>query len=249
MSYVVRANSVLPKVKAWTVNQPAVSPAERERQTIPTRRAEISWLKEDGTVGSKNAVIPAMPVFLDAMSAVAQGTLIQTPEGKVAIEDLEPGMKVSTADGGVETIQWVGSMTMFPSSRDMNMPSSMLYRVTDGGYGLDRTAPDLMLGPAARVLPGMFATDSSSPLRDVKDMADGFSVIEIRPMSPVRVFHLALGNHRLIRANGVLIESYHPGSNVQLHLSREMLPIFMGMFPHLKGDGAFGALKHRRVVQ
>lgn len=246
MSYIVRANSALPKAKAWTVNQPSVSPVERQKTSIPTRRAELQWLKADGSIGEKNAIIPALPVFLEAMSAMAQGTLIQTPEGNVAVEDLEPGMTVATADGGTETIQWIGSMTIFPNSRDLNLPDTMLYRVTDGGYGLDRSVPDLMLGPAARILPGLFAVDSSSPLKNVPDMADGFSVIELRPMSPVRVFHLALSNHRLIRANGVLIESYHPGSNVQLHLSHEMFGIFMALFPHMQSDGAFGPLNHRR---
>ena len=249
MSYIVRANSALPKAKAWTVNQPAVTPVQRQRASIPTRRSEVKWLKSDGSVGEKNAIIPALPIFLEAMSALAQGTLIQTPDGNVAIEDLEPGMQVVTADGGTETIQWMGSMTIFPNSRDLNLPDTMLYRVTDGGFGLDRSVPDLMLGPSARLLPGLFAIDSSSPLKNITDMADGFSVIEVRPMSPVRVFHLALGNHRLIRANGVLVESFHPGSNVQLHLSQEMFSIFMGLFPHMQSDGAFGPLNHRRTAQ
>ena len=246
MSYIVRSNAALPKPKAWTVNQPVVSPAEKQRQRIPTRRAEITWLTQDGQVENKTCFIPAMPVFQDAMSAMAQGALVQTPTGPVAIEDLEPGMEVCTADGENEVIQWIGSMTIFPNAADLSLPQAMLYRVTDGGYGLDRSAPDLMLGPSARLLPGLSASDSASPLHNISGLADGYSVIEIRPMSAVRVFHISLKNHRLLRVNGVLVESYHPGAEARLNLSREMFPIFMGIFPHMTSEGDFGPQNHKR---
>lgn len=249
MSYIVRANTNLPKPKAWRVNQPEVSEEERKRQTIPTRRAEITWLAQDGGAERRTTVIPAMPMFQDAFSAFAQGTLIQTPGGSVAIEDLTPGMKVATADGTAESVMWIGSMTIFPNSPELNLPDSTLYRVTDGGYGLDSSAPDLLLGPAARILPGLMAVNSSSALKSIPDMSDGHSVIQIRPMSPVRVFHLCLGNHRLIRANGILAESYHPGANSRLYVSREMYQIFLGLFPHLDADGSFGPMNHRRTAE
>ena len=245
MSYVVRANTALPKTKAWRVNQPEISEEEQRRRTIPTRRAEISWL-EDGQPLTRNAVVPALPLFQDALSAFAQGTLIQTPDGKVAVEDLQPGMKVSTAEGPAHPIRWIGSMTVLPNSPELNLPELKLFRVTDGGYGLERSAPDLLLGPAARILPGILATNSSSPLRNIADMADGSSVIEIKPMSPVRVFHIALDAHRLLRANGLLAESYHPGANSRLYVSREMYEIFLKLFPHLDNEGGFGIQAHQR---
>lgn len=248
MSYIVRSNAALPKPKAWTVNQAPVSPAERQRMTIPTRRAEIAWLNEAGEAEQKTTVVPALPVFLDALSAFAQGTLIQTPGGYVAIEDLEPGMKVACADGPAETIRWIGSMTLIPNCSDLNLPEASLFRVTEGSFGLDASAPDLMLGPSARILPALMATDSRSALKNIDSLADGYSVLSIRPMSPIRVFHIALGSHRLMRANGVLVESYHPGSDARLHLSHEMFAIFLSMFPHMRNEGSFGPLRHQRTL-
>jgi len=249
MSYIVRSNAALPKPKAWTVNQPVVSPAEKQRQRIPTRRADISWLSDSGQAETKTCVIPALPVFQDAMSALAQGALVQTPQGPVAIEDLEPGMEICTAEGPNEVIQWIGSMTIFPNAPDLSLPQAMLYRITDGGYGLDRSAPDLMLGPSARLLSGIAAVNSSAPLHNINQLADGASVVEIRPMSPVRVFHICLKNHRLMRVNGVLVESFHPGAEARLNLSREMFPIFMGIFPHMTSEGDFGPQNHKRSTQ
>lgn len=247
MSYIVRSNAALPKPKAWTVNQTPISSDQRQRMTIPTRRAEITWQTDSGDVDSRTTVVPALPVFLDALSAFAQGTLIQTPQGSVAIEDLEPGMEVACADGPSEKIKWIGSMTIIPNCSDLNLPETALYRVTEGGYGLDASAPDLLLGPAARILPALMATDSRSALKNVADLEDGYSVLSIRPMSPVRVFHIALDNHRLLRANGVLVESFHPGSDARLHLSHEMFAIFLKMFPHLTNEGGFGPLRHNRT--
>ncbi len=199
-------------------------------------------------IETKTKVIPALPVFQEAFSAFAQGTLIQTTNGQVAIEDLAPGTKVVAGEGKSEVVQWIGSMTIFPSAADLDLPEASIYRLTDGGYGLDRGTPDLMLGPSARILPGVLATDSSSPLKDISEMADGHSVIEIKPMSPVRVFHIGLASHRLIRANGVLVESFHPGPNARLHLSHELFEIFMSLFPHLVDSGDFGPLNHRRMA-
>ena len=220
---------------------------ERQRMKIPTRRGEISWLDTSGEVQNKSVVIPALPVFLEAMTAFAQGTLIQTSDGYVAIEDLEPGMTVVSADGGDETIQWIGSMTMMPNASDLNLPECCLYRVTEGGYGLDRAAPDLLLGPSARILPGLSPNMSGTCLKEISELVDGQSVVEIRPLSPVRAFHLGLASHRLIRANGVFAESYHPGANIRLHMSREMFQIFLGIFPHMASDGDFGPVVHKRL--
>lgn len=248
MSYVVRSNAALPKAKAWNINQPRISNEEKQRRKIPTRRAEISWLDADGNVASKTAVIPALPAFQNAFTALAQGSLIQTTEGPVAVEDLEPGMQVCTGCGRTEEIRWIGSMTFIPNSCDIDLPEAQLFRMTDGSYGHDRNAPDLMVGPGARILPGVLAVDNSSPLREIADLADGCSVLQIRPMSPVRVFHICLKSHALMRANGVLVESYHPGAQARQELSHEMFAIFMSLFPNVSNEGDFGPVNHKRAA-
>lgn len=246
MNYLVRSNAAMPKPRAWTVNQPARSEPRPETDNIVTRRVDIDWLSPDGATHSRTAVAPAMPLFESAFSAFAQGTLIQTDDGYVAIEDLKPGMKIATADGGTQPLMWIGSMTLFPQGANLGLESSHLYRMTDGGFGLDRSAPDLMLGPSARVLPGLMAIDSSSQLIDIDDLADGHSVIKIRPFSAVRVFHICLANHRLVRANGVLVETFHPGEDAHMHLSNEMFGHFLSMFPHIRGVADFGPMNHKR---
>ncbi|MBV1867797.1 MAG: Hint domain-containing protein [Marinosulfonomonas sp.] len=246
MSYIVRSNAATPKPRAWTVNQPTEQKERSESAKIMTRRVDIEWLSSDGEAHQKSAIAPAMPLFEDAFCAFAQGTLIQTADGYVAIEDLSPGMQIATADGGTQPLKWIGSMTIFPHNVDLGVEEASLFRLTEGGYGLDRSAPDLMLGPSARLLPGVMATDSSSCLIPIENLADGNSVVRIRPFSPVRVFHICLDSHRLIRANGVLVETFHPGGNTRMHLSHEMYAHFLALFPHVTCDADFGPLNHKR---
>lgn len=245
MSYIVRSNANMPKPKAWTVNRQAQLNARPQSNQV-TRRFDVEWLTPTGDVDSRTFVAPALPVFEEAFSAFAQGTLIQTTEGYVAIDDLKPGMMIATADGKNTPLLWIGSMMVYPQNPELNLPTSQLYRMTDGSFGSDGSAPDLMLGSAARIMTGMLAIDSSSTLTDIDDVADGYSVIKIRPVSAVKVFHLCLGNHHLIRANGVLAETFHPGEDIRMHMSVEMFELYLSMFPHINNEADFGPLKHKR---
>lgn len=246
MSYVVRPNTNLAKPRAWTVNRPSALPAKPAQLDIVTRRYEISWLDSDGSAHSKPTVAPALPVFEAAFSTFAQGGLILTDQGYVAVEDLECGMVLSTVDGGAQVLNWIGAMTMYPHNLELGVPAPRLFRFTEGGYGHDTGTPDLMMGPGARVLPGVLATDSSSPLVPVSELADGHSVIGINPVSPVRVFHLGLERHSLMRANGILVESYHPGHSPHMDMPSEVYSHFVGLFPHMDSLDGFGAMNHRR---
>ncbi len=246
MSYIVRTRANMPRPPAWTVHRPAQIATPPKQLNVVTRRYEICWRDPAGNAEAKTCVAPAMPVFEKAFSAFAQGTLIQTETGQVAVEDLKPGDMIATADGGLQPLMWAGTMTVYPNHLELGVPSCRLFRITDGSFGHDRNAPDLMVGPAARILPGALAIDSSSPLLAPEDLADGQSVIAINPMSQVRTFHLALASHRLIRANGVLVESYHPGSEPHMTLTPELLDHFLALFPHLGSLGDFGPLNHKR---
>lgn len=246
MSYVVRSHVNLPKPSAWTVNRPDSMAAKPKQLDIVTRRYEISWLDSRGEAMSKTCVAPALPVFEQAFGAFAQGTLIQTADGHIAVEDLQPGDKILCASGKLRELMWVGAMMIFPNPAELGLPPCKLYRVTEGSFGHDRQSPDLILGSAARILPGHMATDSSSPLHELENLADGEAVIAINPVSQIRVFHVALSEHSLVRANGVLCESYHPGMRLSHQLPSELHPHFMNLFPHLNGIDGFGPLRHNR---
>ena len=84
------------------------------RKARMMRRYRIRSLREDGSVHETENIGPATPVFEKAFSAFARGTLIKTTTGPVAVEDLEPGMMLITAEHGPSQLLWIGSMTLVP---------------------------------------------------------------------------------------------------------------------------------------
>ena len=80
-------------------------------------------------------------------------------------------------------------------------------------------------------------------------MADGHSVIEVTPVSPTRVYHLACESHEAILAAGMEVESFHPGPETPLSLPEEMMHLFLRFFPHAENVRSFGTLNVPRVTQ
>ena len=238
-----RAGTVAHRNKPWTVL--SASQSRPAPQTIPlTRRYEVSWIDDDGQFDSFIRIAPAMPVFEEAFSAFAHGVLISTTEGPVPVEDLEPGMGIETAAGAVAKLRWIGSITIVPGAPSANDDPQKLFRLTADSFGLGRPSTDVTLGPAARLLnrdPAIRnALGCEAALAPVSTFADGLGVVEITPVSPVKVYHLAFDGHHVIRAGGVEVESYHPGPDAHYSMSREMRDVFLSLFPHVATMQGFG---------
>lgn len=229
--------------KPWTVKT-AAQPRRQVHHVALTRRYEVTYLDDDGLVQDFIRVAPALPIFEAAFSAFAHGALINTAEGAVAVEDLVPGMEIVTARGDTATLRWVGAITMIPGAPSSNETPQRLYRVTADALGLGRPAADVTFGPAARLLnrdPSIRnALGTEAALAPVAAQEDGCAVIALNPVSPVRVYHLAFDSHQIITANGVEVESYHPGPDAHYSMSQELREMFVGLFPHISSLQSFG---------
>lgn len=235
--------------RPWTARR---SPIDDALTGMPTRRYDVTWLDESGAASSFARIAPALPLFEEAFSAFARGALIQTDTGPFAVEDLSPGMIVETETGPAE-LTWIGAITIVPDTGTGRTRPQKLYRVTADAFGLDRPMPDLVLGPSARVLSRaasvQSATGAPAALAPIAVLADGASVVEVTPVSPVRVFHLGFRGHRILRANGVEIESFHPGQMSLGRLGPEMAALFMSLFPHVSDLSGFGRLALPRLSE
>jgi len=220
-----------------------------QRSSWLTRRYEIKWLTPNQEIQARNTIGPAIPMFEDAFSAFARGSLVQTPDGPVAVEDLHPGMLIDTVDGDPQPLLWIGAMALLPASSHPDISVSHLYRIAEGSFGISSGMPDLLLGSGARIMRSGVTGDPMARLIDIPDLCDGFSVIEVTPRSPARVFHLGMASHSLIQVNNVVTETYHPGLNPQMRLSEEMFQIFLSVFPHIRRLDDFGPLNHLRQGQ
>jgi hypothetical protein len=211
------------------------------------------WLNPDGTIGETTRIGPATPQFEDAFAALGRGALIATAQGPVAVEDLLPGTLVETAAHGFVPLLWVGAMTIYPDpSGAIASDSPRLIRIAADAFGPDRPGPDLVLGPRARLLYRHARCrdliGSAEAFAPARAFVDGVSVFEVAPLSPVRVHHLGFRGQVTVLANGVEVESFHPGLQAEALMSPETRELFLGLFPHLAGIDGFGPMPVPRLT-
>lgn len=245
----------IPENKPWTVRNASrpVRPAVPSRTLPLTRRFELEWLDEDGMAQDITKIAPALPAFEEAFAAFAHGTLIQTEAGPVAVEDLAPGTPLVTAEGDSSPLLWKGAITIVPGAPTLRETPEKLYRVTADAFGLGRPARDIVLGPDARLLtrdPALrAAAGAEAAYVPVCALADGVSVIEVSPVTPIRVYHLATETHHTIIAGGLEVETFAPRAAMPESMSHEMLAAFMSLFPHLTMLREFGRARWPRLSQ
>lgn len=241
--------------RAHPSDRTALRGGPRSEQPVLTRRYEFQWLDSDGLVHDGIRVAPATPAFEDAFAAFGRGTLIATENGPIAVEDLSPGVRVETTDGDSACLMWVGSMTLIPAMEDVNInvgEPARLTRLAADTFGADRPGPDLLLGPRARLLYQhprcREILGTAKAFAPARAFVDGVNVVDITPATPVRVYHLALDAQKAIFANGLAVESYHPGLQAEAMMSREMLNVFLSMFPYMSTLDGFGPMPIPRLT-
>jgi hypothetical protein len=124
-------------------------------------------------------------------------------------------------------------------------------RLTADALGHGRPAPDLVLGPSARMTfraPGINTlTGSDAALLPVRDFIDQNQIIELTPMASVQVYQIGFDRHELLRVNGVELESLHPGLPHTIGLRSDVLSLLMALFPHKHRIENFGPLVQPRL--
>lgn len=216
------------------------------RSSVPMRRVEIASVSKTfvGTVDEVSRVVPAAPIFEEAFSAFARGTLFATDRGPVAVEDLWPGDRVRTAENSYASLLWRGSTMVVPNGLGQDPIMGSLTRISAEAMGLGRPSPDLILGPRARLIhrsPGVRTlTGAEQAALPARDFIDGVNVIELTPGSAVPVYHLGFGRHLRLVANGLEVESMHPGPLHMTGLRGEMLKLYLSCFPHVTSMEDFG---------
>jgi len=217
---------------------------------IPTRNVEVAALRTDGSMYIGQDKAPAIPLFESAFSAFGRGTLIQTEQGDVAVEDLQPGDMIQTSTGEAAKLIWIGSSTFVPAHVGRRMP---LVRIMPDSFGPSRPSNFVTLGPAARLLQTPHhlrgETDGQQLLTPVRQFIDGVNVIEVVPPTPVRLFHICLDRHAAINAGGLQLETFHPGAAATRAVSHAMRDRFLSMFPQIGHVSDFGPLAHPRAPE
>lgn len=211
---------------------------------------ETAALRMDGTRLIAQHKVPVLPLFENASSAFGRGTVIEADVGPVAIEDILPGDWLRTSQGDAAQVTWVGASSFVPADAGCPMP---LVRIMADSFGMNRPGSYLTLGPAARVLqtPHRLAGSAAGQrlLTPAREFVDGVNVIEVVPPTPVRLFHICLTRHAAIIADGLEVETLHPGTSALRAVPHHIRDLYLSMFPRIAHAADFGPLAHPRAPE
>ncbi len=239
------------------LTQPIPPRRAPETGDVPARRTgslmrkyEAAALLPDLTVSFKTHVAPATPIFEEAASAFARGTLIQTVNGAVAIEDLMPGDYVVTANGS-QPVTWIGSTSYVPGRSSEQTSLAGLTRITADAFGFGKPSMDVLVGPAARLVVRheklRRLLGQEAVLAPVHDYEDGDRFLPVTPGGTVQLYHLMVQRHTLIEVGGIEMETYHPGKTAGQALGQNMRALFLSMFPNVTSLDDFGQVSLTRT--
>lgn len=227
---------------------PAAAAQAEVGTRVPTHDYMIRFLDAAGIERQLIHRAPADLPLDDLCACFARGTLIDTPTGPVAIEDLSPGDPVRTKDDGFQPITWISSCRLIDDPDDPRLP----IRIRADAMGELRPMQDLVVTRRFRFLlkresvRALFGQDEM--LSPVASFVDGENITELHGPIHTDFFNLMLGNHQIINANGLETESFHPGTYGIATMSTEMRQHLARMLPHMAGDlTLFGPVARQRL--
>ncbi len=147
-----------------------------------------------------------------ALVCFLRGTLIATPSGDIAVENLRAGDLLLTASGAIRPIVWLGFGRSLISPRNRCDASPVIFRA--GALGADAAGL-----PTPRR--DLFVTRRHAMLVDgvlvaAEHLVNGASVVWDMAARVVEFYHIELGSHDVILAEGAASESYRDDNSLHL---------------------------------
>jgi hypothetical protein len=129
----------------------------------------------------------------------AAGTLIATPDGEVAVENLQIGDPVLTASGAARPVTWLGHRRIrFAARSDVPRPHPI--RIRADAFAPGQPKRDLVLSPDHAV----FVDGVLIPIRH---LVNGATILR-ETVASVAYWHVELASHDILLAEGLPAESY-----------------------------------------
>lgn len=181
-------------------------------------------------------------VTLAMVACFTEGTLIDVPGGRVAVERLVPGDMVLTQDRGAQALRWVGRVVRAAQGEDAPVE---IAAGTLGDHAAVRLSPNhrvLVAGARAELLFG-----ETEVLVKAKHLVDGRAVRVVEG-GEVAYLHLLFDQHEVVTANGLPCESYFPGDQAMAAFDADAQNEILRLFPMLRdGSQSFGQLARAEV--
>ncbi|SFR53647.1 Hint domain-containing protein [Litoreibacter janthinus] len=162
----------------------------------------------------------------------AAGTLIETKNGLVEVQYLQPGDMVMTRDAGLQELTWTGGRRV-EATGDLAP-----IVITKGALGNTR---DLVVSPQHRMLIEGWQAEllfgEAEVFVKAKDIVND-DTIYIREGGKVNYHHILFDDHQVVFAEGAASESFHPGPQALGALDQGPRDELLRLFPDLQCFGA-----------
>ncbi|MCB4770159.1 Hint domain-containing protein [Ancylobacter sp. Lp-2] len=177
--------------------------ADTVRYNVAMSQTDYDFIVANGGVsafinGSGDFVMPV---------CFTRGTLIDTPEGPVAIETLKAGDKV-LGRSGVREVKWVGWRDYGPAwlrSAEAKLRIAPV-RIRAGAFADNMPSSDLLVSPWHHLL-------VNGKLVRANDLVNGSTIVQELDTRSVSYWHVELDQFDVVRAHGVYSESWADGGN------------------------------------
>lgn len=157
------------------------------------------------------------PIEYEDIPCFASGTWIDTPTGKVLIEDLQEGDAVLTRDHGAQTIRWAGRVSL--SFRDLLAHRDLLpICIAADALGAGMPSTDLFLSPQHRILISGWEVElafgDDEALAPAKYLMGQKGITQPARDCGITYHHLLFDQHEIILSNDLATESFLAGDTL-----------------------------------
>lgn len=188
--------------------------------------------------------------YEDLVVCFATGTLIETDNGPVPVNDLLVGDRVLTVDNEFQEIHWIGSRQLDRATLERN-PNLCPVRIRANALGPGLPDIDLIVSPQHRILVTseisrrMFGT--KEVLVAAKHLLAVNGIDTLTDLDSVTYWHFLLNAHQIVIANGVATESLYTGPQALKSIDPAGVREILSIFPELT-DASYVAVPARRLV-
>lgn len=177
------------------------------------------------------------------MVCFTPGSMILTPHGEVAVEDLCEGDRVITRDHGIQTLRWTGSSTI-SAARLARHPELRPIMLRKDALGKDQPARDMRVSRQHRILvrdwrAELMFGDPEGVLAPAHSLCNDHSILVDRSTDEVTYIHLAFDAHEVIYADGLETESFHPATRSVNGMDHAQRAELFAIFPELEQEAGF----------
>lgn len=202
--------------------------------------APIRSISLDSVSGNRFSGLTSDREAWDFVPCFVAGTLIATQRGEVAIETLQVGDLVQTADHGFQPLRWIGTRSTVARGR--------LAPVRFEAGALGNEVP-VMVSPQHRMMVRGWRVEmhfgEAEALVPAISLVDGDRVCQVES-DEITYVHLLFDRHEIIYGGGIPSESFLPGQQALDSMTAQVQQEIFQVFPELRSADVEAVFKEAR---